>query len=306
MSDARVIEEPATLTRSDRAAAWLRSGYIPHHPAFVTVPVVVATALAERAGEANLARAAASAVAGMAFEVGGRFINYHQDLSTGVDDTDALPRTHPLVTQTPSVRAMAIAGWTLLVLSGVLYSVLGALISPVLIAIGPVVVLGTHHYAGGRRYGHRTLGEVGRFVAIAQMTYGNYFLQTESISASSVVCSFALGSFAVAGMSIQNDRDRETDARAGKTTLAVRLGARGTRRLIATLLTLPYLLLVPIALLEETGWVALALLSLPWAVWIVRTVTRPGRDDWQWYLHPRFTLPGMIAYGLLLSVGLLV
>ena len=95
-------------------------------------------------------------------------------------------------------------------------------------------------YTGGPRpYGYEGLGEVFVFlffgiVAVA----GSYFVQVEELDWEAFVLAVPVGLLAAAILVVNNVRDLETDRRAGKRTLAVRLGpraARGrcTRRMLA-------------------------------------------------------------------------
>jgi 1,4-dihydroxy-2-naphthoate octaprenyltransferase len=87
------------------------------------------------------------------------------------------------------------------------------------------------------------------------------------------LASIPVGALATAILVVNNLRDIETDARAGKNTLAVRLGDRATRHYFLLLLAVAYA--VPL-LLWGTGltsaWVLLSWLSLPLAVSVARRV----------------------------------
>lgn len=283
--------------------AWLASIYAPHHQLLAIAPVAVATALAARTASAEPVVAALCCAAAAGHESGGRLINYRQDLDSGVDDPSLLPERHPLRTGRPSATAMWRAGVVTLVIVGVICAILMARVSSGFALLAPLFIAGTFAYAGGpTRYGHRTLGEVGRFLALGTMLWGSFWVQTETVTTGSLVAATAFGMLAVGGMTVQNHRDREADARAGKVTLAVRLGKRGTDRLLWVLLLVPYGLLVPLARLEDTWWALLPMATLPWAIWLARRVARDPATDF--FLHPRRTIPGMVAYGLLLTVGL--
>ncbi|MEF8734576.1 MAG: prenyltransferase [Candidatus Accumulibacter meliphilus] len=58
---------------------------------------------------------------------------------------------------------------------------------------------------------------------------GSYYLQTLSISPAALLAGAMLGLFAAAVITVNNYRDLETDARAGRRTLAVVVGRRGTQ-----------------------------------------------------------------------------
>src|SRR5699024_8972750 len=93
-----------------------------------------------------------------------------------------------------------------------------------------------------------------------------------------LLASVAIGLLAVALMLTNNLRDIPTDTVAGKRTLAVRLGERGTRALYTATVLAPFVLMVPV-ILEHLA-VALVLLALPLAIGPVRRVLRgtSGRE----------------------------
>ena len=106
----------------------------------------------------------------------------------------------------------------------------------------------------------------------------------------------AIGCLATAILVVNNLRDRSTDARVGKRTLAVRFGPRFARVEYATLLGAAY------AIAAWFGWWA-PLFTLPLAGYQVAAV---GRAEGQ-ALNPHLgrTAGLGLAFSALLSVGLL-
>jgi 1,4-dihydroxy-2-naphthoate octaprenyltransferase len=73
-----------------------------------------------------------------------------------------------------------------------------------------------------------------------------------------------VGTLATAVLVVNNLRDLATDARAGKRTLAVRLGRRGAIAEFFAMLGIAYLVPVVLVLTRQSGpWVALPLATLP-------------------------------------------
>ena len=86
--------------------------------------------------------------------------------------------------------------------------------------------------AGPRPYGYEGLGELFVFVFFGLVAVGgSYFVQTEELHWEAVALGVPVGLLAAAILVVNNVRDIETDRRAGKRTLAVRLGRerRGRR-----------------------------------------------------------------------------
>ena len=87
-------------------------------------------------------------------------------------------------------------------------------------------------YTGGPRpYGYEGLGEVFVFLFFGLVAVtGSYFVQTEKLPWEAFALAVPVGLLAAAILVVNNVRDLETDRRAGKRTLAVRLGPRAHAR----------------------------------------------------------------------------
>ena len=116
---------------------------------------------------------------------------------------------------------------------------------------------------------------------------GSYYVQLEELEALPVLLSIPIGLLSAAILVVNNVRDIDTDRRAGKSTLAVRLGRERSRDLYALMIAAAFALL-PVALLAERrlGGGLLGLLSAPLAVPPLRSARarrrpvaerRPGR-----------------------------
>ena len=96
----------------------------------------------------------------------------------------------------------------------------------VIILIGAVSIAAGVLYTGGPRpYGYAGLGEVFVFLFFGLVAVnGSYYVQLEQLDALPLGLSIAVGFLATAILVVNNVRDLETDRRAGKMTLAVRMG----------------------------------------------------------------------------------
>jgi 1,4-dihydroxy-2-naphthoate octaprenyltransferase len=154
------------------------------------------------------------------------------------------------------VYLVAVAGWVILL-------------------IGAASILAGVLYTGGPRpYGYEGLGElfVFLFFGVVAVT-GSHYAQTEDLTWEAFALAVPVGLLASAILVVNNVRDLETDRRAGKRTLAVRLGRNRARGLYAAMaygafLTAP----VPWILGSLSPWLFLPWVLLPLAVSLVRTV----------------------------------
>ena len=133
---------------------------------------------------------------------------------------------------------------------------------------------------------------------------GSYFVQTEELTRAAFDLSVPVGLLSAAILVVNNVRDIETDRRAGKRTLAVRLGRERARRLFALMIVGSYVTLIGIVF-ELSAWVLLPLLTIPLAIPLVRTVN--SRTDGA-ALNGALAGTGQLlgAFSLLLAIGVLV
>jgi 1,4-dihydroxy-2-naphthoate octaprenyltransferase len=168
------------------------------------------------------------------------------------------------------VRLAALACFGLAALAGLALSL--ATDWRLLLAGALAIAAGWLYTGGPRPYGYLGLGELFVFVFFGLVaTIGTDYVQELRLSPLAVVAGSATGFLACAILVLNNLRDVETDAAAGKRTLAVRLGRRRTRVLLSLLL-IAALLCAPLALLLGYAgpFVLLPLLlSLP-ALWVLR------------------------------------
>jgi len=84
---------------------------------------------------------------------------------------------------------------------------------------------------GPRPYAYIGLGDLFVFLFFGLVgVLGSYYLHTQRLDPLVLLPAAACGLFCVAVLNVNNLRDLESDRRAGKRTLAVRLGARNARR----------------------------------------------------------------------------
>src|SRR5207248_8792288 len=131
--------------------------------------------------------------------------------------------------------------------------------------IGAASILAGVLYTGGPRpYGYEGLGDlfVFLFFGIVAVT-GSYYVQIQHLPWVAFALAVPVGLIASAILVVNNVRDIDTDRRAGKRTLAVRLGRDRTRTMYAAIVYIAYLL-TPItwAFGPLQAWVMLPWLSL--------------------------------------------
>jgi 1,4-dihydroxy-2-naphthoate octaprenyltransferase len=265
-------------------------------------PVAAGTGAAGAVDALDPGRALLALLVAVALQVG---VNYANDYSDGVRGTDA-ERTGPLrlvgsgLASPGAVRTAALVSFGVAAVTGV---VLAALTTWWLLLVGAAAIVAAWFYTGGSRpYGYRGLGEVSVFVFFGLVaTVGTTYVQAERITATSVLLGIGCGAFACAILVANNLRDLEGDRRAGKVTLAVRLGDRRTRWLYLALMSTPYVVLAPVIVWYPAA--ALALLTAGGAFVAARKVLLGARGA-DLVAVLKATGLVLLAYGVVLLVVL--
>lgn len=214
------------------------------------VPVAVGASCAVAVDTTIWWRVLPALVVSLALQVG---VNYANDYSDGVRGTDA-DRVGPLrLVGSGLVSAGAVKRAAVLALgvAGVAGLVLAVVTTWWLLAVGVAAMVAAWTYTGGPKpYGYAGLGEVFVFVFFGVVaTVGTEYVIAETVSATAVVASLAVGSVACALLVVNNLRDRDGDAQSGKNTLAVRLGDRTTRAFFVALVVVACVAVVVTALI---------------------------------------------------------
>jgi 1,4-dihydroxy-2-naphthoate octaprenyltransferase len=292
---------------------WLMAARLRTLPAAVA-PVLVGTAIAVTRDVFRPGAFIAALLGAILIQVGTNLSNDYSDARRGADTEDRLgpmrvtagglvpPRTVLLWTYLTFGAAVlcgaylvAVAGWELLVL-GILSILAGVL------------------YTGGPRpYGYEGLGEVFVFLFFGLVAVaGSTFAQLESWPWEALALAVPVGLLCAAILVVNNVRDMDTDRKAGKRTLAVRLGREGARTEYTALLVLAYVTLVPAVAVEIADadswtplWWLLPFLTVPLAAKLVGVV-RTRVDGPTLNVALARTAVLQLVFCILLAAGILI
>lgn len=271
-------------------------------------PVLVGTALAWELEEVFRAGAFIAALLGsILIQIGTNLANDYSDARRGADADDRLGPVRVTaggLVPPKQVLVATYATFGLAALCGV-YLVSVAGIELLFVGIASIAA-GVLYTGGPRPYGYEGLGELFVFlffgiVAVA----GSTFAQLERWPWQAFVLAVPVGLLAAAILVVNNVRDVDSDKRAGKRTLAVRLGRERARLLYGAMVYLAYLVaLVPWPAGSLSPWLALTWLTLPLAVRLVRTVREHADGP---TLNEALAQTGLaqLAFCVLLSAGIL-
>ncbi|MEI9534298.1 1,4-dihydroxy-2-naphthoate polyprenyltransferase [Moellerella wisconsensis] len=141
--------------------------------------------------------------------------------------------------------------------------------------LGLVAIVAAITYTVGKKpYGYLGLGDISVLIFFGWLSViGTYYLQANSFDIVTILPATACGLLSVAVLNINNMRDIENDIKAGKNTLAVRLGAQGSRIYHAIIIISAILCLIFFNLIYLHGWSGwLFLLAVPLLLNHVRKV----------------------------------
>ncbi len=249
----------------------------------------------------------AALAVGLALQLGVNFANDYSDHVRGAD----VARVGPVraassgVVAPEHVRWAAIAAFAVAGLAGLL---LGAAVDWRLLLVGAACMLAGWLYTGGPRpYGYLGLGEVFVFVFFGLVaTVGTAYVQTRHITALGVLMGCGVGFLATAILVLNNLRDMETDAAAGKRTLATRIGRRPTRILLLLLVSGAFAVPIVLFLSRLASVTVMAMyLGLPIAYLPVRTAFTTTSPPRLVQALKRMAV-AELAYALLFTVGILL
>ena len=296
------------LTEMPRRKAWVTASR-PRTLTAAAAPVVLGTGLAIGRDGFRFGPALAALLGALLIQIGTNLANDYYDHLRGGDTED---RVGPIrVSQAGIIPPEMVRNGAFLVLG------LALLLGSYLVWVGgaPVVLIGVTSlvcavaYTGGPfPLAYHGLGDLFVFVFFGLVAVGGtYWVQVLDFGPEVLLAGVGIGALATAILVVNNLRDIETDARAGKRTLAVRIGLTGTKVEFALLLVLGFA--VPFLGVAWFGWAGWSFLTLSAALLLIRplwTVASFSSDT-----DPRSLIPALERtaqavglYGLLLGVTL--
>jgi 1,4-dihydroxy-2-naphthoate octaprenyltransferase len=249
----------------------------------------------------------AALLTALLLQVGANLANDVFDYNRGADNAQRLGPVRVTSAGLLRPREVLVGMWVVFGIAILLGIYLTVVAGWPVVLIGLAAILGAIAYTGGPfPFGYYGLGDLFVFIFFGPVAVvGTYYVQAMGVSLGAVWASVPMGLLTVAILVVNNLRDIETDRRAGKRTLAVRLGVKGTRIEYLLCLVGAYLCLL---LMWVTGalplGVLLAWLSIPRAVGMARMIyTQSGRP-----LNIALAGTGQLEllFALLFAIGLVL
>src|SRR5918997_5055812 len=280
----RQVSEAAVSGLTGRAAAprgtlrlWLLASRPRTLPAAIA-PVLVGTSLATTEDEFSVLPFLAALVGSVFIQIGTNLSNDYSDARRGADTEDRLGPVRVTAGGLMPPKRVLVGTYVAFGIAVAAGLYLAAVAGWELLVVGAASILAGVLYTGGPRpYGYEGLGELFVFVFFGLVAVaGSYYVQVEELRWEAFALAVPVGLLAAAILVVNNVRDVDTDRRAGKRTLAVKLGRERARRLFVAMVIVAFV--VPVALvLALSPWLLLVLAALPLAPPLLRTVA--GRTD---------------------------
>jgi len=274
-------------------------------PASVS-PVILGLALAwNQTQHFDIAVGVITLLCALLLQISSNFINDYFDFKSGVDHQQRLGPVRAtsagLVTPSQMKKAFLFT-MSLAFVLGIFLMKTGG--TPIII-IGISSLLGAYLYTGGPfPLSHMALGEVAAFIFFGPVAvWGTTYLQTKQMDMLPAYVGMIPGFFSAAIMSINNLRDRDSDAQTKKTTVMTLLNEQQSRFLVGVLLLAPVF----------TGLVLSVRFDRAYALTFIALITlRPSmmfvlkeKIDQRLNLHLAMTGKGLFLASLAMSLGLL-
>jgi 1,4-dihydroxy-2-naphthoate octaprenyltransferase len=307
-----------TETDVTRTKAWLMAARPQTLPVGVS-PIIVGTGLALHDDVFTALPALAALLGALLIQIGTNFANDYFDAvkGTDTDEREGFTRvTQSGLIQPAEVKRAMYFTFAVAILTGVYLVYIGGL--PILVVGLSSVAAGLLYTGGPYPYGYRGLGDLFVFVFFGLVAVtGTYYVQAaavmaqplsltippETITGMVVAASLPAAGLATAVLVVNNIRDRETDAKTGKQTLAVLIGYRWSRIEFLLLVGLAYTVPCAFTIVGYGLPVLLPLLTLPFAVSLSRTVLTETSGA---ALNPALETTGKLlaAHSVLFAIGL--
>lgn len=268
------------------------------------VPVGLGCALAYREGMFAPVPAALCLAFALLVQIGTNFANDYYDFLSGADRPDRIGPVRAvaggLIAPQLMWRATCVVFLaSLIVGSGLIYYGGWWLLFVGLAS----VIFGIAYTGGPYPLSYHGLGDLFAFIffGVIAVTF-TYYVQAGTFTLAAFLVSLSAGSLITNILVVNNYRDLETDAVAGKRTLTVRFGRRFAFLQYQVLFLVALVIPIVLTYLEFSGMVLLPLLIWPWSLCLRRQL-RQAREGPVYNHILTQTALFLLGYGVLFSVG---
>jgi 1,4-dihydroxy-2-naphthoate octaprenyltransferase len=276
--------------------------------AAAVAPVLAGTAVAVHEGGVRPLAGLAALVVALALQVGVNLANDYSDFVRGADTPQRIGPLRASASGIVAPRHVKLAAIAAFAVAGVIGLALSLATDWRLIFVGAACILAAWLYTGGPRpYGYLGLGELFVFIFFGLVaTVGTVYVQELRVTPLALLAGCGIGFLATAILVLNNLRDIETDAAAGKRTLATRIGRGPTLMLLLVLVCAAFAVPIVILATRLAGVTIMAMhFGIPIAAVPVRTAFASRSGPALVGALKRMAATEL-AYALLMTLGLLL
>jgi len=243
--------------------AWLNAARLRTLPLSVS-GVVTGTALANLYQENNYLIFFLTLLTTIAFQLTSNFANDYGDGVKGTDNDDRIGPKRALqsglLSQTELKKGIGISVVVCLILVvSVIYTAFGTENLPMILlffALGVLSIWAAIKYTvGNSAYGYKGLGDVFVFLFFGLLAVlGTMFLYTKTLTWSASLPAIAIGALSTGVLNLNNLRDFESDKKAQKNTLIVKIGNRYGKIYHTALLCVSFLCIIGFLAINANSW----------------------------------------------------
>ena len=270
-------------------------------------PVVVGSALAWRDGHFIAVAALLCLLFAVLVQIGTNFANDYYDFVLGADTAARVGPRRAVAAGLIAPATMKRAMWVVFAVAFASGLSLIAWGGPWLLAVGVASIAGGIAYTGGPwPLGYHGLGDVFVFIFFGLVAVGTtYFVQAGRVTGDALLAALPIGLLAANILVVNNYRDVETDAAAGKRTLVVRFGRGFARAQFNASLLLAFAVPAGLGARDRRAWILLPLLLAPLA-WRHARRLRDSKTPSELIALLGDTGKFLALYALLFSAGLVL
>jgi 1,4-dihydroxy-2-naphthoate polyprenyltransferase len=245
--------------RRATAGDWIRAARLRTLPLAIT-PVLIGTGAAHIIDpQLHWVLALGCLVVAICLQIGVNFANDYSDGVRGTDDHRVGPArlTASGGAKPRTVLTVAMVFFALAAIAGIILVIRTQ--QWWFLIVGVACILAAWFYTGGKRpYGYYGLGEVFVFVFFGLVaTVGTTWIQVQAAPQEAWFGGAAAGFLACAVLMANNLRDIDQDRTAGKRTLSVLIGRRGSQIAFTVFLALAFLIGCALAIFYPIAWLTL-------------------------------------------------
>lgn len=215
-------------------SSWINAARLRTLPLSIS-GIIVGTTIAVQQGYFNIVIFSLALCTTLGLQILSNLANDYGDGVKGTDNENRVGPARAIQSGLISTKEMKQGIWitaiaTMILAFLLIYVAFGRenfLSAVVFFALGLAAIIAAIKYTVGENaYGYKGLGDVFVFIFFGLVAvYGSYFLYTLEFNWLVVLPAFAIGFLSAGVLNLNNMRDRESDAKSGKNTLVVKMGA---------------------------------------------------------------------------------